>query len=443
MNIELFKSILLALLVVLSGVLTWNVWSYQPDYVIIERTETVDISIAAEKDIQDLVKPNRILVHNGEEVYGTPSDIEINQLIDMMKGWTLFNVRNISSEVSEEEFKNLVHGPDRVEILFPTETPFETYREVLRFEDSNLPSATFDRIVVQLDEREGDTLNIYFVLYEDRIVHEAKVSDSVMVQFNREVIQPASQEFQRYFSYDAGGQRTLFLPSQSTNAIQYKYWMNFYDPGQFQDALFSDPSLVNRNPLGPNGNEEQYIDGSSLMKVDLVNRMLNYVNPSSETEIGAIPSDLIQKSRRFVNEHEGWTDDYRLFSINPEEQQITYRIHEQGHPVFNNEGIAQIDQEWGETRIYKYDRSFMGLDVRLPSQTETKALPTGDAVISNLEKQPNFDPALLEDVIIGYHMTRDIENSILYTLEPMWYYKYKGSWQQVPIEGGGNPVGLE
>ena len=40
-------------------------------------------------------------------------------------------------------------------------------------------------------------------------------------------------------------------------------------------------------------------------------KRLSYVHPAAESENSGIPSELIQNTLNFVNEHDGWTDDYR------------------------------------------------------------------------------------------------------------------------------------
>ncbi|WP_165967216.1 YycH family regulatory protein [Jeotgalibacillus sp. S-D1] len=441
MNIELFKSILLSLLVVLSCLLTWNVWSYQPSYTEIENTTpTVDVAIADAQDNSELIKPSRFLVHGEETVHGTTSENEVSKLLSIMEDWNFFNVRQNNS-FNEQEFKRLVHGSNRLEILFPAQVPLSAYQDVFNFEVSQLPETTFDRIIVGFSEREEATFNVYFVSYDARIVHEAKVERDELAVLNQEIIANASGMYQSYFAYEAGEDRKIYLPKSVSDVIQYKYYMNRIDPQQFIDALFSDPNAVEVNSLG--ANEDQFFDKTSLMKVDRATNTLNYVNPSaSDSLITGTPSDLLQKSRRFVNEHKGWTDPYRLYDLDIIDQQVTYRLHVQGLPVFNDNGAATIEQEWRDSRIYKYDRSFMSIALQLPTATRKASLPSGYDAIEALETLADFDPDLLEDMMIAYRMTKDSNTEELYTLEPMWFYLYNGSWQRVPWEGG-EPVGLE
>ncbi|KIL53166.1 YycH family regulatory protein [Jeotgalibacillus campisalis] len=443
MNIELFKSILLTLLVILSGLLTWNIWSYQPPLDAIEQpASTVDIAIADERTNKELIKPSRFLVHGDETIRGTSSGNEMNEIGTLMQEWSLFNLRENTS-LNEEEFEEVVHGSNRIEIIFPAQVPFTMYQDVLNFEVSQLPDATFDRMVVKMPERENTTFTVYFVSYDDRRVFEAKVEREEFESFNEATVENAEEKYPAHFEYRADN-RLLYLPQASNEVLQYNYVMDEISELQFRNALFQDVNDVDVNSIS--SNKKQYFDQSSLMEVDDGAKVINYVNPSvGRSTIPAGPADLLQKSQRFINEHKGWTDTYYLYNLDIVSHRVTYRMHVQGLPVFNDKGksnIAQIDMQWGENRIYKYDRSFMEMQVQVPSNTQTASIASGYDVIEAIEEREDYDPALLQDVVVGYFMSEDTREEDLYTLEPMWFYLYNGSWQRVPLDGG-DPVGLE
>ncbi|MGD7045616.1 YycH family regulatory protein [Jeotgalibacillus proteolyticus] len=442
MNIELFKSILLTLLVILSGLLTWNIWSYQPPLDPIDNPpSTVDISIADERTNRELIRPGRFLVHSDETIRGTSSLNELNELVALMEQWTLFNLRENTS-LNEEEFEEVVHGSNRLEIIFPAQVPFTTYQDVLNFEVSQLPDATFDRVVVKMPEEENATFTVYFVSYDAKQVFEAKVDEEDFDPVNEAIIAEADEEYPVYFEYRAGN-RVHYLPQASSEVLQYNHVMDELREVQFRNALFQDVNDVDLNSIS--SNKKQYFDQTSLMEVDEGVNIFNYVNPSvSRSAVPASPADLLQRSQRFVNEHKGWTDTYYLYNLDVASHRVSYRMHVQGLPVFNDKGqsnIAQIDLQWGENRIYKYDRSLMQ-QLQGPSTTQTASVASGYNVIEAIEDREDYDPALLQDVLVGYFMSIEPREEDLYTLEPMWFYLYDGSWQRVPLDGG-DPVGLE
>ncbi|WP_227395024.1 YycH family regulatory protein [Jeotgalibacillus aurantiacus] len=440
MRIELFKSILLTLLVVLSGLLTWNVWSYQPSTETFEAPTTIDVAISEERDIDDLIKPLRFLVHEEEAVYGASASSEVETLLSQMSDWSIFSIRQNTS-LNEEEFLNLVHGPNRIEVVFPVSVPFNTYRDVLRFEDSNLPQDSFNRIVIDVAARDESTFTVYFVHYENRVVYESRVDRDSLAAINRDIVLPAPEKYMAYARYDTG-RRSIFVPANRLTPQQYGYRMERIDIELFRQALFSNPDDINYNSLA--SSREQYVDNSNLLEVNNNTNMISFVNLTSDEATVIDATELITNSRRFVNDHSGWTGDYYLANLDPMNQQVTYRMHIGGVPIFSEDGVSEINQEWGSTIIHKYSRSFLQTQFPLPTESATKTLQPGLDVISQIEsREENYEPELLEDVTPAYRMIRDSQNALTYTLDPSWYYKYDGVWKRVPEQGGGDPIGLE
>jgi regulatory protein YycH of two-component signal transduction system YycFG len=63
-----------------------------------------------------------------------------------------------------------------------------------------------------------------------------------------------------------------------------------------------------------------------------------------------------------------------------------------------------------------------------------------------LAKDDTINLEYVEDVIVGYKMTRDSNesNRKFLVFEPSWYYKYDGNWLRLPLEEQeGLGIGLE
>lgn len=440
-RMELLKSILLSLLVVLSLLLTWNVWSYQPASEPYDESETTveNVAIAEERTTRDLIQPSRFLVHGEVAVSGTSEENNINTLNALMQEWSIYNVQQ-NNTFDEEDFQGIVHGSNRIEVLYPAEIPFSAYRDIVTFENNTLPEDSFDRVVIDVSGEEDTPFTVYFVHYDNRVVYEGRVDSMHLEDLESVIVSNAPAIYTPLFAYETG-ERTIYLPIERREYIKYLYRMTTIDINLFRRALFQDPDAVEMNQFG--ASRDQYFDQSShLMEVDRNNSTLSYVNPSAELSTVGRAGDLFQKSRRFVNEHEGWVDTYYLYDLNAMDQEVTYRMHEQGLPVFNDNGAAEIYQEWGETRIHQYARSFLSKQVEIPVEPDTVSIGSGYDAIEAIESIEDFDPDRLQDITVGYYMTRN-ESDNTYILDPVWYYKYNDSWARVPVIGGGDPVGLE
>ena len=64
MRREHLKSVILTTLVLISLVLSYSLWSYQPNYDVIQNQDYVQkVSIGAKRDFKDIVIPNLLVVH--------------------------------------------------------------------------------------------------------------------------------------------------------------------------------------------------------------------------------------------------------------------------------------------------------------------------------------------------------------------------------------------
>jgi regulatory protein YycH of two-component signal transduction system YycFG len=106
--------------------------------------------------------------------------------------------------------------------------------------------------------------------------------------------------------------------------------------------------------------------------------------------------------------------------------------------------MSEIVQVWSKDEIYQYTRPYFSLDFPLPSEIKENVLPTGKEAFEEVTSMWNFDPNLLEDLVVGYRLSRDPVEQKIISLEPAWYYRYGGSWIRIIFpERGGVPSGLE
>jgi regulatory protein YycH of two-component signal transduction system YycFG len=440
MTYENIKSAILTFLVIGSAFLTWNLWTYQPDYETMENANYVqEVSIGEKKEIRAVIKPERVLFHFQNSHYGTESSIDLDKIVREMSQWNIYDVKNYTNKV--EDFQKLVHGDGNAEILFPEEVPLDIYKNVLTFEDRSVPNIKFDRIVINMKNLQKETSTIYFVSYEKKEVYISYVSSTEINNFNREFFKFA-YKYPSYFSYEPNENRVVFLPEAETEMVRYKYYLDFLDSNKFKEALFNDPSVVQKTII-PEG--EEYTDGSSKMNIYDKENLLFYVNPIDENDFEGSSVEILQRGIDFINEHGGWTDQYRFVGLDEWNQQLTFRLYNtDGYPIFNENGMSEIIEVWGKSELTKYLRPNFSLGLPLTTEMSEVLTPSGWQILDFLEKQKDFHLELLEDFTLGYHMEKDPKEPKLIVLEPAWFYRYNGVWRQVRLDnvrGGRN--GLE
>lgn len=440
MTYENIKSVILTFLVIGSAFLTWNLWTYQPNFETMENAKYVQmVSIGEKREFKTIIKPDKMIFHYQNAHYGTVNTSELDEVIQEMSQWNIYNVKNYTNKV--DDFKELVHGNGNVEILFPEKVPLELYKNVLSFEDKSVPKFNFDRIVINMDNLQKETGTIYFINYDKREIFSSYVSSTELNNFNR-AFYKVSYKYPRYFSYEPRKDRILFLPEEETTMLMYKYYPDYLESEKFKEALFSDPTFVQKSPIDEG---EEYTDGSSKMNIFHNENLLFYVNPIEESEFVGNSAEILQRGIDFINEHGGWTDPYRFAQIDEWNQQITFRMHTtDGYPVFNENGMSEIIEVLGRNEVTKYLRPNFSLDLPLRTEMVELSTPSGWQIVNFLEQQKDFQFGLLEDLTLGYKMGKDPKEPRLIVLEPAWFYRYNGMWEQVRIDYlGGGRNGLE
>ena len=139
----------------------------------------------------------------------------------------------------------------------------------------------------------------------------------------------------------------IYLPENETELVSYQYLTRPLNAEKLKDALFSDPSRVQKDDSAIG---EEYKDASNLMKVNNDSNMILYVDLAEEETQAINSNDLLQKSINFVNEHGGWTDNYHYVALDNEQKAVLFRLYLVGYPIFSeNSDVSELRLEWGKT----------------------------------------------------------------------------------------------
>lgn len=438
--IEQVKSITLTLLVLLSIALTFFIWTYTPNYDLIEQAETQQVTIGEKKELEATLKPYKMLYRFQEEWRGTLSSGAMDGVMTAFSEWQEVNLRQIDTNVSDEAINAMMRKENRFTLFFMGDIPLQAFRSIVPFGEKELPEVSFNRIVVDWKDYRAKQLNVYFINTNKNYIYKATAQTATGLYFYETIIEPA-KEYGLYEEIERESGLSLYTIDEPVEAIKYTYYIDEIQPELFKNVLFADPKLVQRNI--DSSNSQKYTDGMSLMTVDTANNTLNYVYPAAESSKSILPSRLLENSFDFINEHGGMTDDYRLILLNEANHQTDYLLFLEGLPVISNETLTRISTTWGDNRVFRYKRPYFSLDMDITSEKEITALPSGQAVMEWLKTKPEQDVSELREVVIGYYLSV-AENQNLYTLEPSWFYVQNGSWTRITPEMlGGVMYGLE
>ena len=436
--IEHVKSVVLILLILFSFTLTFSIWTYSPVIPTNEGT-TVDISIAEKKKMKDIIKPYRMIVSQDDGLKGSFASKPIEFVLDNMKNWEIQTVELASNKVDLNQINEFIKYPNRLSLFFTADVPVDVLGNILNLSDENFSEAHFNRLIIDWNENTPDSMIIYFISTSQQKMYTATAEKVNKAGFTNRILKH-TETMQVYNEIITDDKLSVYVSSTPENILSYTYSIKDVNTEKFKDALFNNPNLVRSNPVSMN--EQQFTDDSALMKVNFSTRRLNYVHPASENENPAKSVDLIQNSLNFVNEHNGWTDDYRYSRMNTDDRQINYQLYFAGLPVFSRE-ITEISLKWGVDRVHQYIRPLYTLTAAVPLKTREVQLASGQSIYDFLSTATDINMSTIDDVVVAYDLTRD-ETESQFILEPSWYYLESGAWIRISPELlGGAKYGLE
>src|SRR5690606_20752405 len=220
--------------------LTWNLWTYQPNFERIEKeANTVqEVTIEEKKEVNQIVRPDTLLFHLGEkQTFGTVSPSEIDKVITEISDWNFADFENITEEA--DTFPSFVHKEGKAVLVFPDSVPIDLYKSVIKIGDKNLADFQFDHIVIdtkQTGKKEGI---VDFVSLDNRQVYRSHVPVSFIQNFKSQYfnLSEYNPEYRAYLAYTPSEKRTIYLPAKDTKMLRYQYLEKKLASEQYKNVL--------------------------------------------------------------------------------------------------------------------------------------------------------------------------------------------------------------
>jgi len=437
--IEPVKSVVLFLLVMLSVILTFIIWTYTPDYKIIEQTEGKEILIGSQKRMEDIIRPYKAIYRFDEEFTGTASNGAMKDIMKAFQGWNILDLVPINNNLTANYVNEMIRTNNRMTIFFTGELPYSAFSSIFQFADKEIPETTFNRMIIDWTNYGNKELQIFFISSNNKTLMRSRVSLQNTNPFIRDVIEPA-KTYSAFKEIERDGFTSLYMPNDKIESTKYMYTFIEEPLESFKNVLFPNPNIVQRSI--ESAMTEKYQDGKSRMTVDSNLKSLTYVYPAVESSAIIEPSKLLKDSFEFINEHGGFTADYRYVSKNTNKNQLEYQQYLQGLPVYSDQVISKITTVWGDNVIFRYKRPYYSLVFDIPTEKEIKELPSGVEILEKIQQLNNFVLSDIDDVVVGYYLKQD--STSIMTLEPCWFVVHNGiATKLTPELLGGVVNGLE
>ncbi|WLV24669.1 two-component system activity regulator YycH [Aciduricibacillus chroicocephali] len=420
MKMETFKSIALFFLVVVSLLLTLSLWNESPRY----KERLYSSSYVNEVDVggkeykkKDIIDPNQVLFHNRDSVKGFEFPKDEKEFYIEMSFWSLHDFSTGEAEWNRKK-------RNEIEVRYPTPVPMKLLSSLFTMDDEVfLPAWSFNRAFITFNQA-STAMQIKFLSADGAYEATATINDTVQYKRLMSYFETGNDLID-YIPF-GDGPAPIYIPKGEQTVLQRSMGAQMIDEKKFVNALFKKPSMVSKNT-----GEAYYLDGQRGMRILQNKRSMEYINPIESNKVSMDPADLIDKSATNINEHKGWTADYNLFQVDPKTNTVRYKMYYKGYEVFNNNGLATIEQIWRNDQLYKYRRPLFSLNNSLGGDPIT--LPSGQELIRALKENSDYDLSGIQDIRIGYHLEYPESDAHSVILRPSWFMDYKGNWQEIKI----------
>lgn len=452
---ETIKSWVLTILVVGSLLLTWQNWSFQPEYDSVNSSETVQetTEIAETREAGEIVRPNQGVVRsNGRSALLT----EDQASTDLDKAFRQLEEASITETTAtdlehDELYENASSAEYSMEFVFPSSVSWSMINELFSFEDENEEAASIldgsiDRIILSASPG-SEELNAAFVSYDQGVIVNGNTSlDKSDVEHERYLA-----EYENMLTYSAdedGYEKHIYIPEDPGSRTNYTYASTSLSANSFQQVLLPEGNGQNLQTYNYDSSEV-ITDGTRELRINNAGDYLRYANPTYSEQTDGNDTSSLVSSFEFVNNHAGWSDNYQYYDSNTldGETTVTFRMNKGGLPVFrdsNGSDFASIQVSNVGTQTSGYSRPLFDLEnnpVRTGDAGVSTDLPAGQETLDAVQEQ--CSSSLIEDIQIGYSISRNGENSGYYDMEPGWFVRCDGSWSPVDFGGDDNEEGGE
>lgn len=438
--IEYLKTTVLTLLILLSIFLTYQIWTFQPDYAILKSSEYIENTpIGEEKRLSEVILPKHVVVHNNEISVSPLDKVGFsNKFFEEHRGFS-FQKQTQSNNLTYfySDFEDYIG----LEFIFPASVPIEVLKELLQLTNIQLLSINLiDKLIFFVNnDVEKEIISVKLISLEEQISVTVETNLSVS-KFKENIQIEESERFYEVFpieiiNFRNGFKKIVYLPTESLLINSVTYLTKSISPDHFKQTLFSDPNFV-KHYMQSNG-KESFTDGNRMVNIFDNGTILKYINPTFGDITERNSKHILLSAVEFLNGHGGLTSLFyydSLSSIGLNEE-ITFRLMVEGIPVYqSNYGVNHLFEitlnRMNGNQFSEYIRPLVYIEDDPIYITETKKLPSGYNLIETLNQKDDFNRFLLTDINIGYTM---IKRQSFIIFEPRWFIQYNGNWEVVNV----------
>ncbi|WP_345241544.1 YycH family regulatory protein [Pontibacillus salipaludis] len=437
---EYLKSIVLGLLVTISLLVTFALWTYQPEYDELNNGENIlevetKLSNGTQKSLTSIIKPELLLFHQNGRDFSLNEWSESEALYKKVLTWGLTDFVPVTGD-------SVIEKESGIEIVYPASIPLSTLSTTFTLNDDieELLKSSYDvdRIFISIDPDEPKNA-VYFISDDNANQYVKAMIPNVYNSVDEYLENPEIQR--EYFRVSEDRQvqfylpESIYLPESKVTLPKEKLKGGNIEVDTMRNILFNNPQLVQQNS---STNGLFYNIDDRVLQIYPGEMRMRFQQYKFEESQSISREAIIKQSLDHINDHNGWTDEsYSLFNINSRDNTIHYREYKNGYPVLDENELGLITQIWSNQDLIEYRRPLIRVKDNLSNQViETETLSSGREVLSYIEDNKDQFSSVIKDIKIGY--TMEVDSLFVIYMTPAWFVKEGEDWKKLDVEGATN-----
>lgn len=432
---ELIKSIVLAILVLSSIVLTVMIWNFSPDLTDADNVHTKDATEAIgtryDKAFNQVVTPLQLVHIENDDIKGMPANKDVNALMTVFQKHRIIEVEDIQND----DVVLLRDLSEHFVVLdYPSDIPLSMYlNEVIEIPAKVPTNFKFNRLILDVDDAQ------HVVIYAMQANHQRaiKLETNLNTKYVQQRIQKMKADMEPYSDVVTNRSTInkatyLYALKAPTNLKTYRTIFNRINVEDLNAILFDNTPIVRTT----NSGNTTYNNNTGVVNYNANRETYDYTNLSEDEHNTRNMNVNLPRAFDFINKHGGFTDDFRLFSADSDHGYIIYQMFLNGRPIFYPNQLNEIRVLWGERGLYEYSRGLLKTNVTIDNGEKPESLPDLEDVRSVLASKGDIDFTKVQQMVIGYRMNpiKGPENSIEIQegsqFIPTWYIQYDHEWYE-------------
>ncbi|WP_085522458.1 YycH family regulatory protein [Tuberibacillus sp. Marseille-P3662] len=414
MKRETSKTILLSFLVILSTVLTWNLWSYKGNVRTIEPTKPQQTTIAEARELSQVFHPYQALsFKDSQSVYGTEGKL-VSKLYS--------KILTPKLSLIPKQPSGQINNKKGIMLVYPAPITMNTLQSLFKFKmnDQSLVSGNVlvDRIKIYFDASINKV--VYAFMENNNVRPFYATTNEINLQDNYALLSKDAGEVKPYSEVELQGDQSVYVPEFDDMKLRaYEYLYKQIKINDYIRNLFPNTNAVTQT----NG---KWRDWVRLLYTE--NQTLFFVNATTNST--SEDSDYLITSFNDINSRKGWTDNFHYSGIEKYENRVTvrYQMNVDNYPIFSmNEAYqsypASINLTMNNGTVKEMKRTILNLNTSNDYANYSVSIPSSEDVIQKLNDEYGLNT--LQDIRLGYQLITKEKTA---ALRPGWFFKKDDKW---------------